>query len=68
VACRSRLARAARAFLLAGFSLLSACCSWQLREPMQMILFMKNVALAGGFLMIVSLGAGAFSVDGRKRG
>jgi putative oxidoreductase len=57
------------AFLLAGFSLLSGLLfHGNFAEPMQMILFMKNVALAGGFLMIVSLGAGAFSVDGRKRG
>lgn len=57
------------AFLLAGFSLLSGLLfHGNFAEPMQMILFMKNVALAGGFLMIVSLGAGPFSVDGRKRG
>jgi putative oxidoreductase len=57
------------AFLLAGFSLLSGLLfHGNFAEPMQMILFMKNVALAGGFLMVVSLGAGAFSVDGRKRG
>ena len=57
------------AFLLAGFSLLSGLLfHGNFAEPMQMILFMKNVALAGGFLMIVSHGAGPFSIDGRKRG
>jgi putative oxidoreductase len=29
----------------------------------QMIHFMKNVAMAGGFLQIVAYGAGRFSVD-----
>jgi putative oxidoreductase len=57
------------AFLLAGFSLLSGLLfHGNFADQMQMILFMKNVALAGGFLMIVSHGAGPFSVDGRKRG
>ena len=57
------------AFLLAGFSLLSGLLfHGNFADQMQMILFMKNVALAGGFLMIVSHGAGPFSIDGRKRG
>jgi putative oxidoreductase len=57
------------AFLLAGFSLLSGLLfHGNFADQMQMILFMKNVALAGGFLMIVSHGAGPFSVDMRKRG
>jgi putative oxidoreductase len=33
---------------------------------MQMIMFMKNLAIAGGFLMIVALGAGPWSIDNRK--
>ena len=32
----------------------------------QMIHFMKNIAIAGGFLSLVANGAGAWSVDGRK--
>ena len=57
------------AFLLAGFSLLSGLLfHGNFADQMQMILFMKNVALAGGFLMIVSHGAGPYSVDNRKRG
>ena len=56
------------AFLLAGFSLLSGLLfHGNFADQMQMILLMKNVALAGGFLMIVSHGAGPFSVDNRKR-
>ena len=56
------------AFLLAGFSLLSALLFHaNFGDQMQMIMFMKNVAIAGGFLMIVSLGGGAFSLDNRLK-
>ncbi len=55
------------AFLLAGFSLLSALLFHaDFGDQMQMIMFMKNISIAGGFLMIVSLGGGAFSLDARK--
>ena len=54
------------AFLLAGFSLLSAILFHaNLGDQMQMIKFMKNVSIAGGFLMIVALGGGAFALDQR---
>lgn len=54
------------AFLLAGFTLLSALLFHaNFGDQMQMIMFMKNVSIAGGFLMIVALGAGAFSLDNR---
>jgi putative oxidoreductase len=33
-------------------------------DPDMVIHFMKNVAMAGGFLMIVAFGAGPLSVDG----
>ncbi len=36
-------------------------------EQMQMILFMKNLAMAGGFLLLVAHGAGAISLDARLR-
>lgn len=36
-------------------------------DQMQMINFMKNLAMAGGFLFLVSNGATALSVDGRKQ-
>lgn len=62
VGWKTRLA----AFLLAGFSLLSALLFHaNFGDQMQMIMFMKNVSIAGGFLMIVSLGGGAFSLDNR---
>lgn len=56
------------AFLLAGFSLVSAVLFHaNFGDQMQMIMFMKNLALAGGFLMIVALGAGPWSFDNRNR-
>jgi len=56
------------AFLLAGFTLLSAILFHaHSGDQMQMIMFMKNLAIAGGFLMIVSHGAGPYSIDNRGR-
>jgi len=55
------------ASLLAGFSLASAVLFHaNFGDQVQMIMFMKNLALAGGFLMIVALGAGPFSLDNRR--
>ena len=54
------------AFLLAGFSLLSALLFHaNFGDQMQMIMFMKNASIAGGFLMIVALGGGAYSLENR---
>ncbi len=61
------------ALLLAGFTLLSGFLFHFLpglgMEGMeaqgQMISFWKNVSIAGGMLMVVSLGAGAWSLDAR---
>ena len=36
-----------------------------LEDTMQMINFMKNVCMAGGFLQLATFGAGALSVDRR---
>jgi putative oxidoreductase len=56
------------AFLLAGFTLLSGILfHGNVGDQMQMIMFMKNLAIAGGFLMIVALGAGPWSIDNRNR-
>jgi len=35
-------------------------------EQMQMIMFMKNIAIAGGFLLLAIHGAGAYSLDNRR--
>ena len=49
---------------LAGFSLLSALIFHnQLGDQTQFILFMKNVAMAGGFLFLARYGAGELSID-----
>ena len=37
-------------------------------DQMQMILFMKNIAIVGGFLLLAVHGAGAYSLDNRKSG
>jgi len=52
------------AFLLAGFSILSALFfHLDFADQLQSILFMKNIAIAGGFLVLVSQGAKRFSID-----
>ena len=53
-------------FLLAGFCMLSAIVFHSnFADQNEMINFMKNIAIAGGFLTITINGAGSFSVDGR---
>lgn len=53
------------ALALGGFCALSAFIfHYQPEQQMQMIMFMKNIALAGGFLILASSGAGKFSLDG----
>ncbi len=55
------------ALALAGFSLLSALIFHnQLGDQMQFILFMKNVAMAGGFLFLARYGAGELSIDNHR--
>jgi putative oxidoreductase len=52
------------AVLLAGFSLLTAITFHRnFADQMQMINFLKNVAIAGGFLLLVANGAGPLSID-----
>jgi len=44
---------------------------WTVTDPMmrqmQMIMFMKNVSMLGGALLITQFGAGPWSLDARKR-
>lgn len=55
------------AFLLAGFSLVSAALfHFKPDDAMQMTMLLKNVSIAGGFLLLVANGAGAYSLDNRK--
>ncbi len=52
------------AFLLAGFTLLSAVLFHNnFGDQMQMILFMKNLAISGGLLYVVVFGPGLWSLD-----
>jgi putative oxidoreductase len=53
------------AFLLAGFTLVAAFIFHGGDDQMQQILFLKNVSIAGAFLVLVARGAGAWSLDAR---
>ncbi len=54
------------ALLMAGFSVLSALIFHPIGDPEQQMHFMKNLAMAGGFLMIAGHGPGALSIDKEK--
>ena len=55
------------AFLLAGFSLVSALLfHFKPDDAVQMTMLLKNVAIAGAFLLLVAHGAGAYSIDNRR--
>lgn len=52
------------AFLLAGFCLLTAFFFHiNFADQAQFTNFMKNIAIAGGFLILFAHGGGAFSID-----
>lgn len=54
------------AFLLAGFSVLSALIFHaNFADQMQSIMFMKNLALAGGLLLLVTSQTHAWSIDAK---
>ena len=56
------------ALLLAGFCVVTALMYHLLPEDqVQMTMLMKNMALAGGFLVLAHNGAGPFSLDARRR-
>lgn len=55
------------AFLLAGFSIVTALLFHSnFADQIQQVMFLKNLSIAGGLLMIVANGAGAFSFDDRR--
>lgn len=57
------------ALLLAGFCVVTALLFHSnVADQMMMIMFMKNLAMAGGFLILCAHGAGAMSIDARKQG
>ncbi|MEX2126043.1 MAG: DoxX family protein [Woeseia sp.] len=54
------------AFLLAGYSLLTALIFHaNFADQIEMIMFVKNVSIAGGLLLLVANGAGPLSLDRR---
>jgi putative oxidoreductase len=54
------------AFLLAGYSLLAALVFHaNFADQIEMIMFLKNVSIAGGLLLLVANGAGPLSLDRR---
>lgn len=55
------------AYALAAFCIVSAVIFHNnLGDQMQFILFMKNIAMAGGYLALTVAGAGSISVDARR--
>jgi putative oxidoreductase len=54
------------ALLLAGFSVITALIFHRnFADQIQMIMFLKNISIAGGFLLLVANGAGPLSLDRR---
>ncbi len=54
------------AIALAGFSLVSAALFHaNLADQIQSIMFLKNLSMAGGFLVLAAFGPGAISLDQR---
>lgn len=55
------------AIALAGFTLLAALIfHTDFASKTQLIMFIKNLAISGGFLVLAASGPGACSLDGRK--
>lgn len=55
------------ALALAGFCVLAAWFfHYQPDDQMQMINFMKNITIAGGFLVLAGSGPGALALDNRR--
>ena len=55
------------AYALAAFCVATAFLAhFNFADQMQMTMFMKNVAIAGGLLVLATAGAGKFSVDAKR--
>ncbi|MBI5827057.1 MAG: DoxX family protein [Deltaproteobacteria bacterium] len=59
-------ARWAAGALIVFTILATAVFHSQLSDRMQMIMFMKNLAILGGLLMVISYGPGAWSLGGKR--
>lgn len=56
------------ALAFAGFSVITALLYHsQLGDQIQFLMFFKNLAIAGGFLVLAANGAGSLSIDNRNR-
>lgn len=56
------------ALVLAAFTIMTAVLFHNdFADQMQMIMFMKNIAITGGLLQVAAFGGGPISIDGRKR-
>ncbi|MFO7919386.1 DoxX family protein [Rhodobacteraceae bacterium W635] len=56
------------ALALAAFSIVTAFLYHLPVNEMQQVMFLKNLAMTGGYLLLVAHGAGALSVDRRRGG
>ena len=55
------------ALALAGFTLIAGLVfHFDFSDQMQSILFMKNLAISGGLIVLAAHGAGAWSLDARR--
>jgi putative oxidoreductase len=55
------------AFLLAGFTMLATLIFHSnLADQAQMLFFLKNLGIAGGFLLLFVHGAGPLSIDAKR--
>lgn len=55
------------AFLLAGFSLLTALLfHFNFANQIQTVLFLKNISIAGGLLILVGSGPGSYSLNAQQ--
>jgi putative oxidoreductase len=54
------------ALLLAGFCLVTAAIfHHQFADQVQMIMFLKNIGMAGGFLLLAAVGSGSAGLDAK---
>ena len=55
------------AFLLAGFSVVTALLfHFDFADQIQSIMFLKNLSIAGGLLLLVAYGPGPFSINSQR--